>query len=120
MSRRAVGRGAAARGGARRQGRGRAIVALGLLLFVLVGASAVWRRSVGIAQARTLRALAARQSQLTAERAALNAAVRLAAARARVGSVAEARLGMRVPSDTQLVLVARGGAAPVGAARAER
>ncbi len=112
MSRAGASRRGAARG-ARRPGRGRAIVALGLALFVLVGASAVWRRSVGIAQARTLRALSARQSQLAAERAALAAAVRLAAARGRVGNVAEGRLGMRVPSDTQLVLVARAGAAAV-------
>ncbi|GJG87682.1 hypothetical protein tb265_28630 [Gemmatimonadetes bacterium T265] len=83
------------------------MVALGLLLFVLAGSAAVWRRSAGIARARTLRELAARQSQLRAERATLEASVRLAAARARVGSVAEDRLGMRVPSDTQLVLVAR-------------
>lgn len=116
MSRRSGGRRGAARdraGAGRRPGRGRAIVALGLALFVLVSASVVWRRSVAISHARTLRALGARESQLVGERAALEAAVRLAAARARVGSVAEARLGMRVPSDTQLVLVSRAGTAIV-------
>ncbi len=97
----------------RRQGRGRAIVALSLALFVLAGAAVVTRRSIGIAHARALRTLAAREAQLTGERAALRASVRLAAARARVGSVAEERLGMRVPSDTQLVLVARGPAPAV-------
>ena len=109
MSPRAKGRGRSGARGAR-QGRGRAVVALSLIVFVLVGACVVWRRSVGIGQARALRALAARQSQLVAERASLDAAVRLAAARARVGNVAEERLGMRVPSDTQLVLVSRAGA----------
>ncbi len=115
MSRRAPAR---ERGSSRapRPGRGRTIVALALFFFVVVGASAVWRRSVGIARARAIRTLVAREGQLAAERASLDAAVRLAAARARVGSVAEERLGMRVPSDTQLVLVSRagGGAAAPG------
>ncbi|HEY0780068.1 MAG TPA: hypothetical protein VGD56_19035 [Gemmatirosa sp.] len=82
---------------------------------MLVGAAVVWRRSVGIARARALRTLVARQAQLEAERSSLDAAVRLAAARAHVGSVAEARLGMRVPSDTQLVLVSRAPGAPAAA-----
>lgn len=110
---RGKGRDSARAGGARpgrRPGRGRAVVALGLALFVLVGASVVWRRSVAIARARTLRALAARQAQLVTERATLEGAVRLAAARGRVGTVAESRLGMRVPSDTQVVFVSRAAA----------
>lgn len=113
MSGRGGARGAKrARGGrAGRQGRGRAVVALGLAAFVLTAVAVVWRRSVGITHARQLRALEARRAELVAQRAALGGAVRLAAARGRVGSVAEERLGMRVPSDTQLVLLARGGGA---------
>lgn len=119
-----MSRGAAPGGGprgtgrARRQGRGRVIVALGLLLFVGVGAAVVWRRSVAISRARAIRALAARRDQLVTERATLEGAVRLAAARGRVGTVAEARLGMSVPSDTQVVFVARPGAAAPAAAAA--
>ncbi len=106
---------ASAKKTAPRPGRGRAVVALGLAVFVLVGAAAVWRRSLGIEHARSLRALESRRAQLVTERATLEGDVRLAAARGRVGSVAEERLGMRVPSDTQVVLVARAGA--LGAAR---
>ncbi len=101
------GRGKAARGAARRGPRGRVVVALALVAFVLVGAAVIWRRVTGIANARELRALAAQRSQLVAERAALEGAVRSAAGRGRIGGAAEQRLGMRVPADTQVVILTR-------------
>lgn len=91
----------------RRGGRGRLIVAAGLAGFVLVASAAIYRRSLGIAGARELRVLDARRAQLLAERAALEGAVRTAAGRANIGGVAEQRLGMRVPADTQVVILAR-------------
>ncbi|MGZ8377370.1 MAG: hypothetical protein ACXW0Z_09015 [Gemmatirosa sp.] len=100
--------------------RGRSIVAVGLLAFVLVAAAVIWRRTYGLAHARELQALDTRRRQLQGERAALQSAVRLAASRGRIGTAAEQRLGMRVPSDTQVVILTRpehrpttdGGAAP--------
>jgi cell division protein FtsL len=90
-----------------RRGRGRLIVAAGLVTFVLVAAAVIYRRGIGIARARELRALSAERAQLVAERAALEGAVRQAAGRGRIGGVAEQRLGMRVPADTQVVILAR-------------
>ena len=96
-----------ARAAARRAPRGRAIVAVGLLAFVLVAAAVVWRRSYGIAHSRELTQLDRRRVQLEGERAALQSAVRFAAGRGRIGATAEQRLGMRVPSDTQVVILTR-------------
>ena len=90
-----------------RRKRGWAVVGLVLVSFVLIASGIVWRRSRGIAQARELRDLARKRAQLVAERAALEGAVRVAASRARIGPVAEQRLGMRVPADTQVVLIQR-------------
>lgn len=105
------GRGASTRDGARgrepRRGRGRLLVAAALVGFVLVGAAVIWRRGVGIARARELRALASERAQLVAERSALESAVRAAAGRSRIAGAAEQRLGMRVPADTQVVLLVR-------------
>jgi len=95
-------------GGAGRRGpRGRLVVALLLVAFVSVGAAVIWRRVTGIANARELRLLATQRAQLVAERAALESAVRAAAGRGRIGGVAEQRLGMRVPADTQVVILTR-------------
>ncbi len=97
---------------AQRRGRGWRVVGLALVAFVLVAAGVVWRRSRGIAQARELTVLARRRDQLVAERAALRSAVRIAASRPRIVAAAEGRLGMRVPADTQVVLIARRVPAP--------
>ena len=91
----------------RRGPRGRVLVAVALAGFVLVAAAVVWRRGEGIARARALRTLEARRAQLVAERAALESAVRQAASRGRIGGAVEHQLGMRVPSDTQVILLPR-------------
>jgi hypothetical protein len=75
------------------------------VLFVCVASLAVWRRSVGIGNARAIRALDARRVQLEGERAAVQSRIREAASRGRIGAVAEQRLGMRVPADTQVIIV---------------
>jgi hypothetical protein len=92
-------------------------VAVALAGFVLVAAAVVWRRSTGIAHARELRALDARLAQLVAERAALESSVRQAASRGQIGDEVVHRLGMRVPSDTQVILLPRPAAPVTGAAR---
>ena len=97
------------RAGARRAPRGRAMVFLGLFVFLLAASAAIWRRAYGIARARELSVLDARRVQLEGERASLESAVRMAASRRRIGAAAEQRLGMRVPSDTQVVIITRAG-----------
>jgi cell division protein FtsL len=91
-------------------------VALVLVGFLVVTTAVIWRRSVGIAHARELRVLDARRVQLESERAALQGAIRQAASRARIGAVAEERLGMRIPADTQVIILSRpqAPAAPAG------
>ena len=90
-----------------RRNVGWAVVGITLVTFVLVGVAVVWRRTQGIAQAREIDVLRRRRTQLVAERASLQSQVRIAASRGRIGPVAEQRLGMRVPADTQVVIVTR-------------
>lgn len=90
-----------------RQARGRVWVAAGLVAFLALASLVVWRRSVGIGTARQIRALDTRRVQLEGERAAIESDIRQAASRTRIGAVAEQRLGMRVPADTQVVILPR-------------
>ncbi|HEU4565548.1 MAG TPA: hypothetical protein VFS05_12890, partial [Gemmatimonadaceae bacterium] len=56
--------------------KGRSIIALVLVAFLLVAVAVVWRRTVGIAGARELDQLAQRRLQLEAERGRLLADIR--------------------------------------------
>ncbi|GAC1515381.1 MAG: hypothetical protein NVS1B4_05590 [Gemmatimonadaceae bacterium] len=67
----------------------------------------IWRRSAGIARSRELRDLDRRRQQLDGERAALEADIRKASSRARLGPIAEQRLNMHVPSDSQYIILPR-------------
>jgi cell division protein FtsL len=87
--------------------RGRGIVALLLLGFVLVAVSVIWRRSVGVAQVRRIEQLEQQRADLAARQAALQSEIRDASSRARLARVAEQRLGMRVPSDSHVITLPR-------------
>ena len=87
--------------------KGRAVVALALLGFVLVATGVIWRRSVGVAQARAIQQLEQQRADLTARRAALEAEIRDATSRAHLAPIAEQQLGMRVPSDSQVITLPR-------------
>ncbi|HET7583402.1 MAG TPA: cell division protein FtsL [Gemmatimonadaceae bacterium] len=89
-----------------RAGR-RTMVALALLGFVLVAASVIWRRTMGMAQARQLTTLQRERRELDALRARLELDVRDASSRQHLFPIAERRLGMHVPSDTQVVILRR-------------
>lgn len=91
----------------RRRGRGRPLIAAVLLGFLLVASGVIWRRSYGISQSRELRQLEERRAQLTAEAAKLQADVRQAASRASLAPIAERRLNMHVPNDSQVVILPR-------------
>ena len=87
--------------------RGRSIVALLLVGFVVVAAGVIWRRSYGVARAREQRALEQQRAALEAERARLEGDIRDASSRAKLARVAEERLNMHVPSDSQVIRLPR-------------
>lgn len=87
--------------------RGRGVVALVLVGFVLVATGVIWRRSYGTLRAREQNALEQRGAALEAERAKLDGDIRDASSRARLEHVAEERLNMRIPNDSQVFVVAR-------------
>lgn len=83
------------------------MVALVLVAFVLLASLVIWRRSVGIAGAGELRELGQRKLQLEGDRARLARDIRAASSRERLVPIAEQRLGMRVPSDGQMIILER-------------
>ncbi len=87
--------------------RGRAVVALVLVGFVVVATGVIWRRSYGIARAREQRALEQQRAALEAERAKLEGDIRDASSRARLARLAEERLNMHIPSDSQVIRLQR-------------
>lgn len=83
--------------------RGRGLIAVLLLGFVLVATGVIWRRSTGVAQTRTIQRMEQQRADLLARRAALEGGIRDAGSRARLQRIAETRLGLRVPSDSQVI-----------------
>lgn len=95
-------------------GRGRSLVALLLVIFVSVSTIVIWRRSFGIAQATELRQLERRRGQLQAELTRLERDIRDASMRARLVPLAERRLDMHVPMDSEVIFLERAGSAAAG------
>lgn len=89
--------------------RGRSLVALALLGFLLVAGVVVWRRTVGVAESREIATLQKRVVELEAQRARVEGDIRDLASRGRLAPIAERQLGMRVPNDTQVVILPRNG-----------
>lgn len=88
-------------------GRGRIRFALVLLGFLVIAVGVILRRSYGIASARELHELDARRAALMAARLRLEGDVRAAASRAVLQPIAEQRLRMRVPADSQVIILPR-------------
>ncbi len=87
--------------------RGRWIVAAILIGFVVTTAAVIARRSYGDAQAREMSTVEERLRQLRNERVRVEAEIRDASSRVRLIPIAEAKLGMHVPADTQVVILPR-------------
>ena len=104
MAKRAVG--AKASGRVTRR-RGRSVVALTLFGFVLVATSVIWRRTFGLSQSRTLQQLERQRSDLRAQRAQLQREIRDAASRDKLTPLVEQRLHLRMPSDSQIIVITR-------------
>lgn len=78
------------------------MVALGLLLFLAITSLVVWRRSLGLADAKALRALELERRTLLTERTTLEKEIREAMSGPRVVRDAQRRLGLTVASELQL------------------
>jgi cell division protein FtsL len=87
--------------------RGRSVVGLVLIGFVLLATGVIWRRSIGTARAREQQRLEQERAALEAERAKLKADIRDASSRAKLARVAEERLNMHVPNDSQVIFLRR-------------
>ena len=92
--------------------RGRTIIGLVLLGFVLVATGVIWRRGYGIARDRELRALTTRRTELEAEKTKLENDIREASSRARLAPLVEQRLQMRIPNDTPVIILPKPRRAP--------
>jgi outer membrane murein-binding lipoprotein Lpp len=95
MAARRVGKGKGA-------SRGRTAIAIGLGAFLVVTTSVIWRRAQGSAAAAKLHDLGAQVDELEAQRAKLEGEVRRASSRVELEPKVQ-RLGMRVPSDSQVI-----------------
>jgi cell division protein FtsL len=93
-------------GGVRRR-RGRSVVALTLLGFVLVATSVIWRRTFALSQSRKTQQLERQRADLQAQRAQLVREIREAASRERIAPIAGQRLRMHMPSDSQVIVIDR-------------
>jgi cell division protein FtsL len=90
-----------------RKGSGRGRLALVLLGFLVIASGVILRRTYGIAAATQLRQLEQKRAALIAERLRLEGEVRAAASRSTLQPIAEQRLQMHVPSDSQVIIITR-------------
>lgn len=86
--------------------RGRRFLAVLIGIFVLA-MGVIARRTMGISQARSLRQLEERRDAADAARVRLEAEIRDASSRAKLGPVVEQRLHMYVPADSQVIILPR-------------
>jgi uncharacterized protein YlxW (UPF0749 family) len=87
--------------------RGRWIVAAVLVGFVITTAAVIARRSYGDAEARKTSAMESHLRELRNERVRLEGEIRDASSAVKLVPIAERRLGMHVPADTQVVILPR-------------
>jgi len=82
-------------------------IVLVLIGFVVVAIGVIARRTFGINQATDLRTLESKRDGATASRAKLESEIRDASSRSRLVPIAEKRLHMYVPSDSQVIILKR-------------
>ena len=81
--------------------KGRAIVALGLTLFLAVTTAVVWRRSTGVRTTTQIQRLQEERRSLMAQEKYLESQLRRATSRRTVVQEAQRRLGMVRPGEAQ-------------------
>jgi cell division protein FtsL len=89
-----------------RPGR-RSLIVIVLVSFFAVATGVIARRTFGINQARTLRALERQRDAVDASRVKLESEIRDASSRARLVPIAQQRLHMYVPPDSQVIILKR-------------
>lgn len=82
-------------------------LAVGLLAFVVLAVIVVRRRERGMTEEARIVELDRARRDLDAQRVSLERDLRLASSRDRIEQVAERRLGLRVPSDSQIITLVR-------------
>lgn len=85
--------------------KGRHWVAIWLATFLLTAAVVVWRQTEALATARELRTLEATRGALEATKARAAAEIREARSRRVLVPLAESRLGLRLPQDSEIVIL---------------
>jgi hypothetical protein len=85
--------------------RGRHWLALWLSAFLVAALIVVWRQSAARATALELRELERRRGALEVRKAALVGALHRARSRAVLVPLAERRLGLRLPDDSEITIV---------------
>ena len=85
--------------------RGRWIIAGGLIAFVIVSAAVIARRSYGHREGIALTALQRRKASLESERVRLGQQIRDGSSRNVIVPIAERRLGMHLPTESQIVML---------------
>jgi cell division protein FtsL len=85
--------------------RGRTRIAIGLAAFVLVASAVIWRRSLGLREAAEVRRLDVQRAALDGDVTKLETTIRSLTSREKLGAVAEQRLHMRVPDDSQVIVI---------------
>lgn len=88
-------------------GRGRARLALVLVGFLVISGGVILRRSFGNRASREITALEAQRAAIIAQRLRLEGEIRAASSRAHLQPIAEQRLHMQVPADSQVIIVPR-------------
>jgi cell division protein FtsL len=81
------------------------MVAAGLVAFVVVSAAVIARRSYGHREGVELTALQRRKANLESERVRLQQQIRDASSRSVIVPLAERRLGMHLPLESQMVML---------------
>lgn len=85
----------------------RSLIVIGLIGFFVAATGVVTRRIFGISQAKALRALQTHRDAAEAARVKLEVEIREASSRARLAPIAEGRLNMYVPADSQVIILPR-------------
>ncbi|MBA4159479.1 MAG: cell division protein FtsL [Gemmatimonadetes bacterium] len=92
----------------------RSAAVFGWVLLLLVALSVVtWRQTVGVARERALRETQSERTIAEAERMELERRIQALGSRSRIVRVARERLGMRLPTDGEIVIL------PVAVERSE-
>ncbi|MCU0616415.1 MAG: cell division protein FtsL [Gemmatimonadaceae bacterium] len=94
-------------------GRLGGVFAIGLLAFVAAAVIVVWRRTRGDVEQQAIVTLEAERRDLEAQRVSLERDLQSAMSAGRIEPLARRTLGLRLPSDSQIVTLVRSRGAEV-------